>query len=88
MKTRRSVKLPRIGPCRDPLRLWFLEFADGGRVFRKYFAARADARRALRTMRDLARAFPGVAAHVRRELAHAIGRERAVDQKGRRRRSS
>lgn len=40
--------LPRIGPCRDPLELWFLEYLEGGKVFRRYYADRAEARQALR----------------------------------------
>jgi hypothetical protein len=45
--------LPRIGPCRDPLRLWFLEFAESdGRRLRRYFADRNEARVALRTYRE------------------------------------
>ena len=43
---------PRIGPCRDPLRLWFLEYADArGSVFRSYYANRDEARTALRLHR-------------------------------------
>jgi hypothetical protein len=39
---------PRIGPCRDPLRLWFLEYRDARGVWRRYFANRDEARAALR----------------------------------------
>lgn len=39
---------PFIGPCRDPLRLWFLEFEDARGVWRRYFADRDEARAALR----------------------------------------
>lgn len=43
----RRVKLPRIGPCRDPLHLWFLEWEATGQVWRRYFADRDEARAAL-----------------------------------------
>lgn len=44
---------PFIGPCRDPLALWFLEFerADG-QVFRTYHEDRKAARAALTTLRQ------------------------------------
>jgi hypothetical protein len=43
-----KIKRPRIGPCRDPLHLWFLEWADvHGGIWRRYFADRQEARRAL-----------------------------------------
>jgi hypothetical protein len=43
---------PRIGPCRDPLHLWFLEWADArGQVWRRYFADRAEARAAIKAFR-------------------------------------
>lgn len=47
---RKAPKLPRIGPCRDPLHLWFLEYLDArfGVVYRRYFATRDEARAALR----------------------------------------
>jgi hypothetical protein len=46
------MRRPRIGPCRDPLRLWFLEYVDAaGQVFRRYYADRAEARQALREYR-------------------------------------
>jgi hypothetical protein len=44
-------RLPRIGPCRDPLRLWFLEFDDARGRWRRYFADRAEARAALRVLK-------------------------------------
>lgn len=44
---RRDVKRPRIGPCRDPLYLWFLEWEDERGVWRRYFEDRDMARRAL-----------------------------------------
>jgi len=54
MKSRRRRAdprpLPRIGPCRDPLCLWYLEYADGtgnGIIWRRYYANRAEARQAL-----------------------------------------
>jgi hypothetical protein len=50
-KTKRTLKLPRIGPCRDMLELWFLEFVQDGQVFRRYFADRPAARTALDAMR-------------------------------------
>ena len=44
--------LPRIGPCRDPLHLWFLEWADAkGQIWRRYFADRTEARAAHRLHR-------------------------------------
>ena len=42
---------PFIGPCRDPLRLWFLEYEDTRGVWRRYFADRAEARAALKAAR-------------------------------------
>jgi hypothetical protein len=52
--TRRSVRTaPRIGPCRDALRLWFFEWRDAdGRAWRRYFANRDEARRAMRSFRN------------------------------------
>lgn len=48
MTRRRILARPRIGPCRDPLHLWFLEWADvDGCLWRRYFADREEARRAL-----------------------------------------
>ena len=42
------TRLPRIGPCRDPLELWFLEWRDDrGQVWSRYFADRVEARCAL-----------------------------------------
>lgn len=42
----------RIGPCRDPLRLWFLEWRDEtGQAWRRYYANRDEARAALRTLK-------------------------------------
>lgn len=38
--------LPRIGPCRDPLALWFLEFLQDGRLVRTYHEDRRAARKA------------------------------------------
>jgi hypothetical protein len=47
MPERASID-PRIGPCRDPLGLWFLEWRDAaGQRWRRYFANRAEARAAL-----------------------------------------
>jgi hypothetical protein len=53
MSTRaRPPRLPRIGPCRDPLRLWFLEWRDArGQVWRRYYADREEARAAMREWR-------------------------------------
>jgi len=43
-----TAQLPRIGPCHDPLHLWFLEWADAnGQRWRKYFPTRVEARVAL-----------------------------------------
>jgi hypothetical protein len=57
---KRPPRLPRIGPCRDPLHLWYLEFEGehNGRPhpFRRYFANRDEARAALRQLRDNGRA--------------------------------
>lgn len=51
-----TLKRPRIGPCRDPLRLWFLEWADvHGGIWRRYFADREEARHALSVGRVLRR---------------------------------
>jgi len=48
----RDLPLPRVGPCYDPLRLWFLEFRGGdGCVYRRYYADRTEARGALRRYR-------------------------------------
>jgi len=44
-------ELPRIGPCRDPLRLWFLEYLENGQVFRRYYADRGEARFQLKKWR-------------------------------------
>ena len=51
-----SPKLPRIGPCRDPLDLWFLEFEHEGQVVRTYHEDRKAAGLALRGMRLKAKA--------------------------------
>jgi len=50
-KRKRPPRLPRIGPCRDPLRLWFLEYRDRRGIWRRYFADRDEARRALAAYR-------------------------------------
>jgi hypothetical protein len=42
---------PRIGPCRDPLALWFLEFDQNGARVRRYYEDRAAARYALCAMK-------------------------------------
>jgi len=44
---------PFIGPCRDPLGLWFLHWFDSARshCFLRYFADRAEARAALRVFK-------------------------------------
>lgn len=44
---------PFIGPCRDPLCLWFLHWHDvaAGRCYVRYYADRAEARAALRAFR-------------------------------------
>ena len=60
---RAAARLPRIGPCRDPLRLLFLEFKEDGGIFRRYFADRAEARAALKAWR----------------AAHPSARRRATD---------
>lgn len=48
--------LPRIGPCGDPLDLWFLEYRDRSRlhggIFRRYFADAAEAAAALDAMKE------------------------------------
>ena len=46
------VTRPRIGPCRDPLHLWFLEWADDRGIWRRYYANRDEARRALTAHRQ------------------------------------
>lgn len=47
-RTRKQPRrLPRIGPCRDPLDLWFLEFKQKGAVLRRYFGEREEAQAAL-----------------------------------------
>lgn len=43
----------RIGPCRDPLCLWFLEWRDDRGRWRRYFADRGEARAALKVQRQL-----------------------------------
>lgn len=43
--------LPRIGPCRDPLDLWFLEFEQAGQILRKFYGERPEAQAALRDLR-------------------------------------
>lgn len=48
---RRPPRLPRIGPCRDPLHLWFLEWRDDRGHWRRYYADRAEARAALKVFR-------------------------------------
>lgn len=54
-------RLPRIGPCKDPLRLWFLEYRalpsepQPGGVFRTYHPGREEARVALRDRKQLER---------------------------------
>jgi len=50
------VKRPCIGPCRDPLHLWFLEWVDGRGIWRRYYANRDEARRALKARRQGRRA--------------------------------
>lgn len=47
----KNAHRPFIGPCRDPLHLWFLEFEEVGQVRRRYYANREEARAALRAMR-------------------------------------
>jgi len=51
---RQATRRPCIGPCRDPLHLWYLEFvrAADGQVFRRYYANRDEARAALRQRRQ------------------------------------
>ena len=44
---------PRIGPCRDPLALWFLEVDSNGARVRRYYADRPEAARALSIARQL-----------------------------------
>lgn len=53
-----GARLPCIGPCRCPLRLWWLAYlprsgahADAGRVALRYFADRAEAREWLARVR-------------------------------------
>jgi hypothetical protein len=46
-----TARLPRIGPCRDPLELWYLEWRDARGLRRRYFADRAEARVALRDLK-------------------------------------
>jgi len=49
----RARRYPRIGPVRDPLALWFLEWQDPkGQVWRRYFANREEARAGLRKHRE------------------------------------
>ena len=48
-------KLPRIGPTRCPLELWFVEFQKGATVFRRYYADRSEARAALRVFKQTGR---------------------------------
>lgn len=51
--SRRTLAWPRIGPCRDALRLWFFEWRDEhGCIWRRYFANRGEARRAMRSFRS------------------------------------
>jgi hypothetical protein len=53
-RRRRPEELPAIGPCRDPLALWYLEFVgdDGTTIFRRYFGNRNEARTALRVFKQ------------------------------------
>jgi hypothetical protein len=47
---RPSPALPRIGPCHDPLELWFLEWrTPEGQIFRRYFGEQDEAAAALAT---------------------------------------
>ena len=53
---RQVIRWPRIGPVRDPLQLWYLEWKDArGQVWRRYFADRAEARAGLKRHRAEAR---------------------------------
>jgi hypothetical protein len=49
---RRARRRPFIGPVRDPLCLWFLEYADARGVWRRYYANRDEARAALRDLKQ------------------------------------
>lgn len=67
--------LPRIGPCGDPLGLWFLEYRDPsklhGSIFRRYYADAAEAAAAL----DANEGGPIV---IVREL-HAVYKRRSIE---------
>lgn len=56
---RKRRRRPFIGPCRDPLRLWFMEFEDARGVWRRYYANRDEARAALREQKKTPGVNPG-----------------------------
>ncbi len=49
--TSKSQRGPVIGPCRDPLHLWYLEWTDDRGTWRHYFENRQVARMALRVFK-------------------------------------
>jgi hypothetical protein len=53
-----ALKRPRIGPCRDMLELWYLEWEASGQVWRRYYANRPEARLALRIYKAEGRFIP------------------------------
>ena len=60
---------PFIGPCNDPMELWFLEFDSGIMVYRRYYADGPEARAALKHYKATGELLPSEGGVVKTFLA-------------------